>query len=122
MPFRTRQDISTHEQLLNEIITFKEVFCHIFYRSTGNPRIEIMAYNPWENKSYLFWISTKYNRNNQTTSTIKKEYNNIIAQNEFLKDFDNISGVVFIAKGTRHGKQLVYNNHETPWEHSASIL
>lgn len=122
MPFRTRQDISTYEQLLNEIIMFKEVFCHIFYRSTGNPRIEIMAYNPLENKSYLFGISTKYNRNNQTTSTIKKEFNNIIAQNGFLKDFDNISGVVFIAKGTRHGRQLVYSNHETPWEYSASIL
>lgn len=116
MAYRTRKDVSTHEQLLNEIITFKEVFCHIFYRSVGNPRIKIMAYNPLEGKSYLFEISTKYNRNRHTTSTIRKEFNNIIVENGFLKDFDNISSVVFTAKGTRHGEQLIYDNPDTPWQ------
>ena len=122
MSFRTRQDISTHEKLLDEIIKFKEVFCYIFYRSTGNPRIEILAYNPLENKSYLFEISTKYERSKNTTSSIRKEFTKIITENEFLKDFDNISSVVFTAKGTRHGMQLVYNNPDTPWQNPTLIL
>lgn len=122
MSFKTRQDISTHEKLLDEIIGFKEVFCYIFYRSAGNPRIEIYAYNPSEGRSYLFEISTKYSRYKNTTLSIRKEYNKIITENGFLKDFDNISSVVLTAKGTRHGMQLVYNNPDTPWHNPALII
>lgn len=52
MAYCTRKNISIHEELLEIIITFKEIFCFIF-RNAGNLKVEIMVYGP-NNAESLF--------------------------------------------------------------------
>lgn len=119
MSYRTRQDISSHKELLKEIITFKEIFCFIF-RSAGNPKIEIMVYNPDNKESHLFEISTKYQRN--TSDIIRQKYNELLSEVYFFKEFDNIAGVEFSAKGTVRRKQTIYDNPDSPWSYHAMLM
>lgn len=111
MAYRTRNEISNHEELLEQIIEFKEIFCFIF-RSASNPLIEITAYNPSERKCYMFKLSTRYQRN--TTDIIREKYKTLISGTDFLKDFENISEVSLRAKGTVRGWHTVYSNPNTP--------
>lgn len=108
--YRTRDSITTHEQLLEVIVTFCEIFQFIFYNVTSNPTIEIEAYNPIENNINIFRISTKYQRNREVTLNIAKEYTKIIEQNEYMKDFENIIAVELKARGPKRGRQLIYYN------------
>ena len=110
MVYRTRDSITTHEQLLEVIVTFCEIFQFIFYNVTSNPTIEIEAYNPIENNINIFRISTKYQRNKEVTLNIAKEYTKIIEQNEYMKDFENIIAVELKARGPKRGRQLIYYN------------
>ncbi len=119
MSYRTRQDISTHKELLKEIITFKETFCFIF-RNAGNPKIEIMVYDPDKKESHLFEINTKYQRN--TTEIIERKYNELYCNINFFRDFENIAGVDFSAKGTIRGKQTIYNNPDSPWSYHSMLM
>ena len=118
MAYRTRKDISTHEELLKEIITFKEIFSFIF-RSAGNPKIEITAYDPECKKSYLFEISTKYQR--VTSDVIRQKYRQLVEETDFLKNFDNIYDVTINAKGTVRGSQAIYCNSDTPWNYQSMM-
>lgn len=119
MSYRTRQDISTHQELLKEIITFKETFCLIF-RNAGNPKIEIMVYDPDKNESHLFEINTKYQRD--TTEIIERKYNELYCNINFFRNFENIAGVDFSAKGTVRGKQTIYNNPDSPWSYHSMLM
>lgn len=119
MSYRTRQDISTHQELLKEIITFKETFCFIF-RNAGNPKIEIMVYDPDKNESHLFEINTKYQRD--TTEIIERKYNELYCNINFFRNFENIAGVDFSAKGTVRGKQTIYNNPDSPWSYHSMLM
>ncbi|MEY8324643.1 hypothetical protein AALB47_12135 [Lachnospiraceae bacterium 54-11] len=119
MSYRTRQDISTHQELLKEIITFKETFCFIF-RNAGNPKIEIMVYDPDKNESHLFEINTKYQRD--TTEIIERKYNELYCNINFFRNFENIAGVDFSAKGTVRGKQTIYNNPDSPWSYHSLLM
>lgn len=119
MSYRTRGGVSTHKELLEVIITFKEIFCMIF-RSSGNSKIEIMVYDPNNKEGHLFEISTKYQRN--TTGIIRKKYNELCSKIDFFKDFDNIAEVSFSAKGTVRGKQTVYYNPDCPWSYHPMLM
>ncbi|NBJ95457.1 hypothetical protein [Parablautia muri] len=119
MSYRTRQDISTHQELLKEIITFKETFYFIF-RNAGNPKIEIMVYDPDKNESHLFEINTKYQRD--TTEIIERKYNELYCNINFFRNFENIAGVDFSAKGTVRGKQTIYNNPDSPWSYHSMLM
>lgn len=118
MAYRTRKDVSTHEELLKEIITFKEIFSFIF-RSAGNPKIEIMAYDPEHKKSYLFEISTKYQR--VTSEVIRQKYHQLVEETDFLENFDNICEVTINAKGTVRGSQTIYSNSDAPWDYQSMM-
>ncbi len=119
MSYRTRQDISTHKELLEEIITFKKIF-YLIFRSAGNPKIEIMVYDPNKKESHLFELDTKYQRN--TTDIIKQKYNELLSEIDFFKDFDNIAEVSFSAKGTVRGTHTIYSNSDNPWDYHSMIM
>ena len=106
MPYKRRENISSHKELLDSIITFKEIFCYIFYKNSRNPKIQIKVYNPEKEESRIFIIDTKYQRN--TSSFIKNQYKKYITQYDYMTNIENIAEVSLITKGTVYGKQVIY--------------
>lgn len=107
--YKTREDISTHKELLESIIAFSEIFYCIFYNIASNPIIEITIYNTSEDKEEAFIIDNKYIRSKYVSMNIEKEYNRLLKENEFMQDFENIRNVQITVKGTRRGKQMIYH-------------
>lgn len=114
MPYKRRENISSHKELLDLIITFKEIFCYIFYKNSRNPKIQIKVYNPEKEESRIFIIDTKYQRN--TSSFIKNQYKKYITQYDYMTNIENIAEVSLITKGTVYGKQVIYYNNDNPWD------
>lgn len=113
--YRTRKDIPTSKKLLEEILTYNEVFYCIF-RNASNPIIEIKVYDPESSESLIFTINTKYQR--RITSEIRNQYEMLLRKNPVLRNIDNIAEVIFNVKGSRYGNQTIYSNSDVPWRHS----
>lgn len=114
MPYRKSDSIFSHKELLDLIITFKEIFCFIFYRNSRNPEIQIRVYNPVKKESWTFIIDTKYQH--KTTPFIKRQYQKYIEQYKFMENFENVAEVILSTKGTVYGKQIIYCNNNSPWD------
>lgn len=117
--FRNREDICSHRELLETVIFFKEVFCYIF-RNATNPSVEIEATDPGTDESFVFIISTKYQR--YTSSAIRRGYWMLQKKYAFLEEFENIAAVTIKAKGTQHKEQQIYSNSSTPWNNTAKVI
>lgn len=119
--YKTRREISSHKELVTAIISFKEVYRCIF-PNASNPRIEIRAFS-WETgESFFFDIDTRFKR--ETSAGIERDYNRIIAKNDIISNFDNISGVVFFTTGTyyKYREYTIYNNPDIPWDNHNFIM
>ncbi len=113
LAYRERKDISSCEDILCVLLTFVEVYQYIFFRTTYNPKISIIAYDYEKNENFTFIIETKYSHN--LMRTIAVEYQRLMSEYDFLKNVESILEVSLTAKGTRgYKEQLIYVNPNIP--------
>ena len=113
--YKTRNDISSFEELSTAIIAFEEVYYCIF-RYASNPRIEIRFYSPEAKESLLCEIDTKFQRN--VTSSIEWNFTRMTCKNDIIKSFEDISEVLFVCNGAyiKYREFTIYSNSDVPWD------
>lgn len=113
--YKTRKEISDHTELLTAIIAFAEIY-HCIFPNASNPRIEIRVHSPETEKNFLYEIDTRYQR--EILAGIKWDYTQIVTKNNIIKNFNNISDVVFFSKGNhiKYREYTIYSNPNVLWD------
>lgn len=114
--YKTRREILSHRELMTAIIAFVEAYLCIF-PNASNPRIEIRVYSPKIREYFLYEIDTRYQR--EISASIEWDYTRIVAKNNDVKNFNNISEVAFFSKGVhiRYREYIIYRNPDVPWDY-----